>query len=181
MSMRDLTRYRWKADFHKAIWERIKQAEPNFPNWTYDELRANGYHIRHNPTTPRTYVDLVHTDGTFTSYKMMIDDQIMPHITAIILRIYGCNHRRFTRSDANQVKTYVNRVAPEFTVTLTNTYFNIDGQSQNIYKLFQEIQDTPTDPSHPDVNITTAKWFVEEVCIMRQRRQVVAPCTVVAG
>lgn len=179
--MRDLSRYRWKSDFHKAIWEKIKLAEPKFPNWTYEELQAHGYHIRHNPTTPRTYVDLVHTDGTFTSYKMMIDDQVMPHITAIILRIYGFDHRRFLRSEATAFKTHINAVAPEFVVTLTSTYFNINGNSQYIYKLFQQIQETPTDTTHPDVNITTAKWFVEEVCFMRQQRNVTAPASVVAG
>lgn len=83
MAINTLTRFRWRSNFHKLCWEKIKELKPDLPRWTWDELVKYGWRIRINPTNFRADIDLIHTDGTFVSFRLSINGQIMPHVEAM--------------------------------------------------------------------------------------------------
>lgn len=163
MALRDLRQYRWKTDFHKAIWEKIKQMEPSYPRWTFEQLTEYGWKIRLNPTNRRGVIDLVHSDGTATSFKMGIDGQAMPHMMAIISNLYGVPFRSFTKENAEELKSYLQEMNSSANVTVYETGLRVSFVKGNAVDIYKGVQSTPLDESYEYPDVTTSEAFVSNV------------------
>lgn len=124
MPINNLSQFRWKSDFHKVCWEKIKELKPELPRWTWDELVKYGWGIRINPTNNRADIDLIHTDGTFISFRLSINGQIMPHVEAMVFRLFGIHSTTCTREESNLIYPQLQNF-PGFVATRANTWISV--------------------------------------------------------
>lgn len=161
--MRNLKKYKWRSNFHHYIWERIKEIEPSFPKWTFQELQEHGWFIRLKPKNARGSIELYHKDGTSLYFRMGINGQPMPHIMAMLANIYGYDHNNFRKPETDKLKAYLEGSGSGCLVTSGITGMRVTYPAGRPIAMFYGIQPTELDRTYKHPEVTTAEYFVAQV------------------
>lgn len=157
MTIRDVRQYKWKSNFHRILWAKIKEQNPDMPNWTIEQLTANGWSIN---TGTRGYVQLIHKDGARFTITVYIDGQINPHVQKTIASVLGISVNNGDKFD--EVKDLLLNRYPSANGTLLND--NTIAIAPSSTWLSTLLHDVPLDTTYVNPDATTSKELISLIC-----------------
>lgn len=162
--------HRYKSNFNKVVWGKIKRVETNFPDWSYEELIRHGYGLRY-VVGSRQHVEIYNkTDSRVMRYRLMIGGQIMPHVAAMIKGMYNFSNLtviNIKRTELNHMLAVIRRFDATLLngSTFSNTYATFNLSAQQIERYFNMFNDPMPEGVADNDKLLTPKAFIKELCI----------------